>query len=80
MGKSSTAAYVGTDESIKQDRTACISRIRCLLAELGLVFAQGPSHLQTVLSETLEDATNKLGTLARLTLQRTPSARSAECA
>jgi transposase len=55
---------------LKQDRTACISRIRGLLAEFGLVFAQGPSHLQAVLSETLEDATNELGTLARLTLQR----------
>ena len=57
-------------EGIKQDRTACISRIRGLLAEFGLVFAQGPSHLEAVLSETLEDATNELGTLARLTLQR----------
>ena len=57
-------------EGIKQDRTACISRIRGLLAEFGLVFAQGPSHLEVVLSETLEDATNELGTLARLTLQR----------
>ena len=57
-------------EGIKQDRTACISRIRGLLGEFGLVFAQGPSHLEAVLSETLEDATNELGTLARLTLQR----------
>ena len=55
---------------LKQDRTACISRIRGLLAEFGLVFAQGPSHLEAALSETLEDATNELGPLARLTLQR----------
>lgn len=57
-------------EGIKQDRTACINRIRGLLAEFGLVFAQSPRELQGVLSEVLEDATNELGTLARLTLQR----------
>ena len=57
-------------EGIKQDRTACINRIRGLLAEFGLVFAQGPRELQVVLSEVLEDASNELGTLARLTLQR----------
>ena len=39
-------------EGIKQDRTACISRTRGLLAEFGWVFAQGPSHLEDVLSET----------------------------
>ena len=57
-------------EGIKQDRTACINRIRGLLAEFGLVFAQGAAALQAVLSEVLEDAGNELGTLARLTLQR----------
>ena len=57
-------------EGIKEDRTACINRIRGLLAEFGLVFAQGPRELQAVLSELLEDATNELGALARLTLQR----------
>ena len=57
-------------EGIKQDRTACINRIRGLLAEFGLVFAQGPSELQSTLSDVLEDASNELGTLARLTLQR----------
>ena len=30
-------------EGIKEDRTACINRIRGLLAEFGLVFAQGPA-------------------------------------
>lgn len=60
-------------EGIKQDRTACINRIRGLLAEFGLVFAQGPGELQPMLSEVLEDATNELGTLARLTLQRAQS-------
>ena len=57
-------------EGIKEDRTACINRIRGLLAEFGLVFPQGSRELQGVLSTVLEDASNELGTLARLTLQR----------
>ena len=57
-------------EGLKEDRTACINRIRVLLAEFGLVFARGPRELQAVLSNVLEDAGNELGTLARLTLQR----------
>jgi transposase len=57
-------------EGIKEDRTACINRIRGLLAEFGLVFPQSPHELQAVLSEVLEDATNELGVLARWTLQR----------
>ena len=57
-------------EGIKEDRTACINRIRGLLGEFGLVFAKGARELQGVLSDVLEDATNELGTLARLTLQR----------
>lgn len=57
-------------EGIKADRTACINRIRGLLAEFGLVVAQGADQLQGVLSEMLEDAGNELGTLARLALQR----------
>jgi transposase len=57
-------------EGIKQDRTACINRIRGLLAEFGLVVAQGADALKAVLSEMLEDAGNELGTLARLSLQR----------
>jgi transposase len=57
-------------EGLKADRTACINRIRGLLAEFGIVLAQGPRALQPVLSDVLEDAGNELGTLARLTLQR----------
>ena len=57
-------------EGLKEDRTACINRIRGLLAEFGLVFPQSPRELQSVLSDVLEDASNELGTLARLTLQR----------
>lgn len=58
-------------EGIRQDRTACINRIRGLLAEYGLLFPQSLRELQAVLGEVLKDATNELGTLARLTLQRT---------
>jgi transposase len=57
-------------EGIKEDRTACINRIRGLLGEFGLVFPQSPCALQAILSEVLEDAGNELGALARLTLQR----------
>ncbi len=60
-------------EGIKEDRTACISRIRGLLAEFGLVFPKGASELQGVLSDVLEDAGNELGALARLSLQRAQS-------
>ena len=60
-------------EGIKEDRTACINRIRGLLAEFGLVFPQGAHELQVVLSDVLEDAGNELGALARLTLQRAQS-------
>jgi transposase len=57
-------------EGVKADRTACINRIRGLLAEFGLVFAQSPRALESVLSEVLEDASNEMNTLARLALQR----------
>ena len=60
-------------EGIKEDRTACINRVRGLLAEFGLVFPQGSRELRGVLSDVLEDASNELGTLARLTLQRAQS-------
>jgi transposase len=60
-------------EGLKEDRTACINRIRGLLAEFGLVFPQGARELQGVLSEVLEDGANELGALARLTLQRAQS-------
>lgn len=57
-------------EGFKSERTACINRIRGLLAEFGLVFAQNPTVLQRVLLDAIEDASNELGTLARLALQR----------
>lgn len=57
-------------EGFKAERTACINRIRGLLAEFGLVFAQSPAVLHAVLSDTLEDASHEMNTLARLVLQR----------
>lgn len=57
-------------EGYKEDRTACINRIRGLLAEFGLVFPQSPDALRRVLSTVLEDATNELPGVLRLGLQR----------
>lgn len=60
-------------EGFKAERTACINRIRGLLAEFGLVFAQSPAALEAVLADVLEDAANEMNTLARLVLQRAQS-------
>jgi transposase len=60
-------------EGIKAERTACINRIRGLLAEFGLAFAQGPEALRRVLDDVLEDASNEMNTLARLVIQRAQS-------
>ena len=57
-------------EGFKAERVACINRIRGLLAEFGLVFAQSPVALESVLADVLEDARNEMNTLARLVLQR----------
>jgi transposase len=57
-------------EGLKAERTACINRIRGLLAEFGLVFAQSPTALRAVLADVLEDGANEMNTLARLVLQR----------
>jgi transposase len=57
-------------EGYKEERNACISRIRGLLAEFGLVFAQGPKALREQLAGVLEDATNELTANARLSLDR----------
>jgi transposase len=54
----------------KEERTACINRIRGLLAEFGLVFAQSPAALRRELPDVLEDASNELPALARMALQR----------
>jgi transposase len=57
-------------EGYKEERTACVNRIRGLLTEFGLVFSQSPEVLRRALPEVLEDATNELPTIARLALQR----------
>jgi transposase len=57
-------------EGYKEERTACINRIRGLLAEFGLVFAQGAKALREALPDALEDACNELTGDARLGLQR----------
>lgn len=57
-------------EGYKEERTACINRIRGLLAEFGLVFPQNSKALRDVLADVVEDASNELGYLARLALQR----------
>ena len=57
-------------EGYKEERTACINRIRGLLAEFGLVFPQSPDALRRALPEVLEGADNELPGVARLALQR----------
>jgi len=57
-------------EALKEDRTACINRIRGLLAEFGVVLPQTPAILRQNLNEVLEDASNDLAGMARLVLQR----------
>ena len=57
-------------EGFKTERTACVNRIRGLLAEFGLVFAQKPATLRQALPDVIEDGANELAGLARLALQR----------
>ncbi len=56
-------------EGYKEERTACINRIRGVLAEFGLVFGKSPKVLRARLAEVLEDADNELSGTARLVLQ-----------
>jgi transposase len=57
-------------EGLKEERTACINRIRSVLAEFGLVFGKSPKALRMVLADVIEDASNELGTRARLVTRR----------
>jgi transposase len=57
-------------EGLKQERTACTNRIRGILGEFGLVFAQSPKALRENLSTVIEDANNELAGIARLVIQR----------
>lgn len=57
-------------EGLKEERTACINRIRGLLAEFGVVLPQSPEVLRQHLSDVIEDASNDIASMARLVLQR----------
>ncbi len=57
-------------EGFKEERTACINRIRAVLGEHGLVFGKSPKALRAVLADVIEDAGNELSTRARLVVQR----------
>lgn len=52
-------------ELLVGERTALINQARGLLAEYGIVVAQGPARLRAALPEILEDAENGLPALAR---------------
>jgi transposase len=56
-------------EGYKEERTACINRIRGVLAEFGLVFGKSPKALRAELADVLEDACNELSGTARMVLQ-----------
>ena len=57
-------------EGLKEERHACINRIRGLLAEFGIVLPQSPEVLRRHLRDLMEDASNELASMARLVLQR----------
>jgi transposase len=57
-------------EGLKEERTACINRIRGVLAEYELVFGKSPKVLRAVLADVIEDASNELTATARLVVQR----------
>lgn len=59
-----------TRQGWEKDRTACINRIRSLLAEFGMVVAVGPQKLRLQLPELLEDGENELPGATRLAVQR----------
>jgi transposase len=60
-------------EGLKEERTACTNRIRGILAEFGLVFAQSSKALRENLSAVIEDASNDLSGMARLVIERAQS-------
>jgi transposase len=57
-------------EGLKEERTACINRIRGVLAEFDLVFGKSPKVLRAALPDVIEDAGNELSGRARLVVQR----------
>ena len=57
-------------EGQKEERTACINRIRRVLSEFDLVFGKSPKVLRAELGDVLEDGGNELSGVARLVVQR----------
>jgi transposase len=57
-------------QGLKDERTACINRIRGVLAESGLVFGKSPKVLRAVLADVIEDAGNEISAMGRRVLQR----------
>ena len=57
-------------EGFKEERTACINRIRGLQAEFGIVLPQSPAVLRSHLHDILEDCSNEIAGVAPLALQR----------
>lgn len=57
-------------EGLKEERTACINRIRGVLAEFGLVFGKSPKALRAELADVIEDASNELTPMVRHVLDR----------
>ncbi|MDO8261683.1 MAG: IS110 family transposase [Gallionella sp.] len=55
-------------EGLKEERTACVNRIRGMLTEFGLVVSKSPEKLREKLTDMLEDASNDLSGLARLVI------------
>ena len=53
-------------EGYKEDRTACINRIRGLLAEFGVIAPLKPAMLRRQLGELLEDGANEVPGLIRM--------------
>lgn len=71
-------------EGLKEERTACISRIRGVLAEFDLVFGKSPKVLRAVLADVIEDASNerpgRTPAAARPGWGGSPSATTTTCA
>ncbi len=59
-----------TRQGWEADRVGCINRIRSLLAEFGVVVAQGPHKLRLELAGLIEDASNEMPGIARLAIER----------
>jgi transposase len=57
-------------EGFKEERTACINRIRGVLAEFELVYGKSPKVLRAALADVIEDASNELTAVARLSVQQ----------